>query len=71
MNSKEFEALANPDIGFNVGGNSDGSGSNFGPPPPPPGGNSGSNFGGSSGGGGGMAYPPPGSHVSVCIFHNF
>jgi len=68
IDSKEFEALGNPGLGFenmNPGGGSNYSG---GPPPPPPsgpGGNSGSfgggsgGFGGGSGGGGGMAYPPP------------
>lgn len=66
MDSKEFEALSNPGIGFgNIGGDS-GSGSNFGGLPPPPSGGPGGNSGGfgggsnfSGGGGGGLAYPPP------------
>ena len=83
MDSKEFEALGQPGLGFEPmgppGGNSGypppggNSGSGY-PPPggnsgyPPPGGNSGSG-GGSMGGGSGMGYPPP-AHVrnSLILF---
>lgn len=70
MDSKEFEALSNPGIGFSTGGGP-GNNSNFGGPPPPPGGNSGGfggssgGFGGGSGGGGDLPYPPPGNQVGV------